>query len=103
MKEKKKIYMDSRLKRKIESLTDMSRDGIESYVVRFKDLMDAFWFNSKEDLQNFVRGQEVERYFDKSLRKGYFDYTNEYNETFRYYVECERGSLNLIKEECILA
>lgn len=96
------ILIDTRLKNKIESLMDSSIDGNESYSVKFKDLNDTFWFNDQFKLQEFFNNQTVERFYDKELRKGYFDYVNEYNETLRYHVEVKRGILTLLKEECVV-
>lgn len=40
--------------------------------------------------------QTKERYYDKSLRKGYFDYINEFNEIHRYMItNCTRGTLEV--------
>lgn len=95
------VLVDSRLKNKIEELMDLSMGDIECYSVRFKDLDDAFHFGKQSELQDFLREQEVERFYDKSLRKGYFDYVNENGETLRYHVEAKRGTFTLIKDECL--
>jgi hypothetical protein len=97
----KTILVDSRLKNKIETLMDCSHDNNECYLVAFKDLEDSFWFDNITDIYEFLNKQTVERFYDKELRKGYFDYINEYNETLRYYVQSNKGILTLIKEECI--
>jgi len=94
--------MDTRLKNRIESSIDWSRDSNESYSVKFKDLEDTFWFNSWDKLQEFLNNQVSERFYDKELRKGYFDYINKYGETLRYHVESKRGTLTLLNEECII-
>lgn len=89
------IVVDSRLRNKIESIY-----GGESWCsVKFKDLADTFWFNSVGELQEFLNVQTRERYFHKTLRKGYFDYTNEYSEVLRYRVNSHRGKLALLSEE----
>lgn len=95
---KKTILIDSRMKSKIEDIMEWKNDVCS---VKFKDLDDTFWFNKHEELQEFIRNQEVERYYDKSLRKGYFDYTNEHNEIFRHYIESKRGTLTLLEENFI--
>lgn len=92
------ISVNSKLRKKIESLC-MYDNG--SCSVRFNDLEDTFWFKDKYELQEFVNMQERERFFDKELRKGYFLYRNENNETFKYNVSCNRGVLTLINEEYI--
>jgi hypothetical protein len=95
------VMMDTRMKSKIEELYDLSMGGIECYTVRFKDLDDAFHFGNIEELQEFLHEQTLERFYDKELRKGYFDYINENNETLRYHVESKRGTLTLLEEECL--
>lgn len=92
----KSIMVDRRLKSKIEELAEWDKDVCS---VRFKDLTDTFWFDGTEALQDFLNQHSRERYYDKSLRKGYFLYTNENNEIFKYNVEANRGKLTLISEE----
>lgn len=92
------IFVDTRLKSKIENMIDYEN---EVCSIKFKDLDDTFWFRNKVELQEFIRVQEVERFYEKELRKGYFLYTNEHNEVFKYIVESLRGKLNLIKEEFV--
>lgn len=92
-----KIMMDRRMKSKIESLHEHDNG---SCSVKFTDLHDTFWFEDKEQLQDFVNQVARERYYDKELRRGYFTYTNEHNEIFKYHVKSNRGTLTLIKEEC---
>ena len=95
----KSIIIDSRLKSKIEELMEWNENY---YSVKFKDLNDTFWFSDCIELQKFLHEQVSERFYDKSLRKGYFDYINEYDETFRYHIEPKRGTLTLLKEECLI-
>lgn len=93
------IIIDSRLKKNIESLYEY-KGG--SCSVKFKDIDDTFWFNNYKELQEFVNNQAAERYYDKSLRKGYFDFINDYNETLRYkIINNIRGKLR-VKEECMI-
>lgn len=99
---KAKIIIDNRMKSKIEELIDCSEnENNECYSVRLKDIKDTFWFDDQGKLQEFLNNQTLERFYDKELRKGYFDYVNEYKETSRYYVEAKRGTLKLIEEKCI--
>lgn len=88
--------IDTKLKRKVEHLNEWQNDVCS---IKFKDLDDVFWFDSKEKLQEFLNVQSVERYYDEELRKGYFDYINENNEKLRYYIKSNRGKLELIREE----
>lgn len=92
------LSVDRRMRNKIESLMEWENDVCS---IMFKDLNDTFWFNSKNDLQEFIRKQEVERFFDKSLRKGYFDYKNENNDLIRYEVSSVRGKLTVLNENII--
>lgn len=89
------VMIDTRLKRKVEGVYKHQ----DSYSVRFVDLIDTFWFSDSIVLQEFLNEQASERYYDKKLRKGYFDYINEHNETLRYYVTSNRGKLTVTKEE----
>ena len=91
----KNVMIDTRLKNKIE--TAYSIGGC--YSIRFIDLVDTFWFNEIHELQDFLNIQSKERYYDKKIRDGYFDYVNENNETLRYHVNSNRGKLTVIKEE----
>lgn len=93
-----RISIDSRLKSKIENIESWDQG---SCSLKFKDLDDTFWFKDEIDLQEFIRNQERERFYDKELRKGYFLYTNEHDETFKYTVEANRGKLTLVKEEFV--
>jgi hypothetical protein len=92
------VLMDSRMKSKIEDIMEWNNDV---YSVKFKDLDDAFWFGSKVDLQEFLNNQAQERFYDKELRKGYFDYVNDAGETLRYHIQSNRGTLTLLEEECL--
>lgn len=92
------VSVDTRLKSKIESMTEYN-NGV--YSINFKDIEDTFWFDSYEYMQNFLREQDSERFYDKELRKGYFDYINENNDTIRYYVEVNRGKVLSYKEKII--
>jgi hypothetical protein len=99
---KKSISVDSRIKSKIESLVDLSRDENNiCYLVKFKDIDDTFIFGSDTDLYNFMGIQIRERFYDKELRIGYFDYINENGETLRYHVESQRGAFISVKDENI--
>lgn len=93
---KTKIIVDCRLKNKIEEKY-LFENGV--CCIRFNDIVQTFWFNNLNELQNFVHEQATERFYDKKLRKGYFLYINEYNEVFKYYVRANRGKLTVIREE----
>ncbi|HCL4455202.1 TPA: hypothetical protein N2D10_003229 [Clostridium botulinum] len=91
-----KVMIDSRLKKNIESLMTYE-NGCCS--VKFKDIEDTFWFDTVGDLQEFMLSQASERYYDKSLRKGYFQYKNENNEEVIYKINnVWRGNLEVEEE-----
>lgn len=93
------VLVDNRMKSKIEELYEFNNNAC---MVKFKDLDDSFFFNDKYELQEFLNEQTVERFYDKELRNGYFDYKNENNNIIRYYIEVNRGNLELINEEVII-
>lgn len=78
------IFMDKRLKRFVRA-SEIYKNGV--CCIDFNDINETFWFNSEAELQEFVNEQCSERFYDKSLRKGYFDYINDHSETSRYYIE----------------
>lgn len=91
-----KVMIDSRLKKNIKSLMTYKND---CYSVKFKDIEDTFWFDKIENLQEFMHSQANERYYDKSLRKGYFQYINENNEEVIYKINnVSRGNLEVEEE-----
>lgn len=92
------IMIDRRMKSKIDSIYEYDNGACS---IKFNDLNDTFWFNNRSDLQEFINQIAKERYYDKEVRNGYFDYINEHNEKFRYYVTSNRGKLTLLKEECV--
>lgn len=89
------VMIDKRLLNKIDGMSNIE----DCCSVVFTDLKDTFWFSSPAELQEFLNVQSRERYYDKSLRKGYFDYINSDGDTYRYYVSSNRGTLTVINEE----
>lgn len=89
------VMVDRKLKSKIEDMSELQG----AFVIKFKDLSDSFWFSDKNEVQEFLNVQSRERYYDKQLRKGYFDYINDANELLRYHVKANRGTLEVINEE----
>lgn len=89
------VMIDRRLKRKVESLNEWK----DAFSIKFKDLIDTFWFETVDQLQEFLNEQARERYYNKEVKNGYFDYVNNANETLRYHVKSNRGTLDLLKEE----
>ena len=97
---KKSIIIDTRLKSKIEDFTDWSRgENDTSYSLKFKDIDDTFWFADDIALYDFLGRQISERFYDKDLRKGYFDYVNENGETLKYHIEVSRGTVTSVRDE----
>ena len=92
------IIIERKMKNKVES---MYKHSDKAYSIKFKDLDDTFWFDSVVDLQDFLNQVERERYYDKEVKKGYFTYTNEHGERFKYNVKSNRGALTLLSEEFI--
>jgi hypothetical protein len=92
------IMIDTRMKNKVEA---MYKHSDKAYSIKFKDLDDTFWFGNVVDLQDFLNQVERERYYDKEVKKGYFTYTNEHGERFKYNVKSNRGTLTLLNEEII--
>lgn len=93
------IVMDSRLKKFAEE-TNIWKDDVCSIFL--KDIDETFWFNTPSELQEFVHVQARERFYDKSMRKGYFDYMNEHGETHRYHIEeLMRGEIKKFREEVV--
>ena len=89
------VMVDTKLKNKIESMNEYNK-GVCS--IKFKDMDDTFWFNTKSELQEFLNKQSVERFWDKELRKGYFDYINDCGDTLRYFVEVVRGKVTSYRD-----
>lgn len=92
------IMVDRRIMKFIE-ITER-KDGICSATLL--DMDETFWFDNKVELQKFLNTQARERFYDKSLREGYFDYVDENNQKHRYnIVELKRGKILKYKEVII--
>lgn len=84
------VIVDRRLVRLI-NLTEWN-GGICS--VTLSDLDETFWFNDSASLQEFLNEQTSERFYDTSLRKGYFHYINENGDKVQYDInEIKRGRI----------
>lgn len=92
----KSVMIEKKMRNKIESLIEYTEDA---YSIKFTDLENTFWFSDIDRLQEFLNQVSRERYYEN--RKGYFLYSNEHDETFKYHVESNRGTLILLKEELI--
>lgn len=95
------ILIDTRIKRFVEGHLDADNENI--MCIRLKDIDESFWFSDKVLAQEFLNIQAIERVYDKELRKGYFDYTDECGTIHRYYInKVERRKITSFKEEVIL-
>lgn len=94
------ILIDTRIKRFVEGCLLGEND--EAISIHLKDINETFHFENEVMAQDFLNKQITERVADKELRNGYFDYTDEYGETHRYYInEVVRGNIVSFTEEII--
>lgn len=95
------LTIDSRLKKFVEGR--IWDGGVISILV--KDIDESFHFLDTVKAQDFLNKQTTERFADKSLKKGYFDYVEENpadDTTHRYYIEkLERGEIVSFREEVV--
>ena len=70
------IVIDTRIKRFIEGYVVGENEDI--IAIKLNDIGETFWFDDKTKVQEFLNEQVTERIYDKELRKGYFDYVDEY-------------------------
>lgn len=85
------VSVDKRIKRFVSNITEWENDICSVLLV---DIDETFWFNSKSELQEFLNTQSRERVYDKELRNGYFEYTNENNEKIVYNIlKLHRGKI----------
>ena len=75
------IAIDTRIKRFIEGYVVGENEDI--IAIKLNDIGETFWFDDKTKVQEFLNEQVTERIYNKELRKGYFDYVDEYRE-FNY-------------------
>lgn len=94
------IIIDTRIKRFVEGCLLGEND--ETISIRLKDIDETFWFENEAEAQEFLNKQVTERVADKELRKGYFDYVDEYGDTHRYFInEVVRGKINFFTEKIV--
>lgn len=94
------FVMDSRMKRFVEgSILD------NVVMIRLKDIGESFSFSDKAEAQSFITTQCSERFGVESLKDGYFDYIEEYANTYeihRYHIEqLKRGKIVEYREEVL--
>ena len=94
------ILIDKRIQRFIKG--ELWGENNDVMCIRLKDIDESFWFSDEVLAQEFLNIQAIERVYDKELRKGYFDYTDECGTIHRYYInKVERGKITSFKEEVI--
>lgn len=94
------IIIDTRIQRFVEGCLLGENENVIS--IRLNDIDETFWFENEIEAQEFINKQVTERVANKELRKGYFDYNDEYGETHRYYInEVTRGKIISFTEEIV--
>ena len=94
------ILIDKRIQRFVEGC--LLGENNETISIHLKDVDETFWFENEVDVQEFLNKQVTERVGDKELRKGYFDYIDEYGDAHRYSInEVVRGKIVSFTEETV--
>lgn len=94
------LMIDKRIKRFVEGVSYNDNNDIVS--IHLKDIDEVFWFNNNIEAQNFLNTQATERVYDKQLRKGYFDYQDEYGDIHRYIINgVSRGEITSFSEKIV--
>ena len=94
------ILIGTRIKRFVEGCLLGEND--ETISIRLNDIDETFWFENEVAAQEFLNKQVTERVADKELRKSYFDYTDEYGDIHRYFInEVVRGRIVSFTEEIV--
>lgn len=75
------ILINSKLK---NIISGTETNGI--ILIHLNDINESFQFDSEKEAQDFLNEQSTERFGDKELRKGYFDYEDEVGEIHRYSI-----------------
>lgn len=95
------IVIDTRIKRFIEGYVVGENEDI--IAIKLNDIGETFWFDDKTKVQEFLNEQVTERIYDKELRKGYFDYVDEYGTNHRYYInKLVKGKITTYNEEIVM-
>lgn len=92
------ILVDTRINKFVEGF--ISEEGVIG--IKLNDIDETFWFGNEAEAQEFLNKQATERVADKQLRKGYFDYNDEYGNVHRYDInEVVRGKITSFIENVI--
>ena len=94
----KNIIIDKKVERFVKGCLLGEHEDILS--IHLNDIGESFYFDNPVAAQDFLNKQSIERFGDKELRAGYFDYTDEYGTTHRYDIKSlARGKIISYSEE----
>lgn len=94
------ILIDKRIQRFVEGY--LLGENNETISIHLKDVDGSFWFENEVAAQEFLNKQATERVADKELKKGYFDYIDEYGDMHRYFInDVARGKILSFTEEIV--
>ena len=94
------ILIDKRIQRFVEGY--LLGENNETISIHLKDVDETFWFENEVAAQEFLNKQMTEWFGDKELRKGYFDYIDEYGDAHRYFInEVTRWKIVSFTEETV--
>ena len=95
------IVIDTRIKRFIEGYIVGENEDI--IAIKLNDIGETFWFDDKIKVQELLNEKVTEGIYDKELRKGYFDYVDEYGIIHRYYInKLVKGKITIYNEEIVM-
>lgn len=80
----KNIVIDKRLNRFVRGYILGKNEDVLS--IHLDDIDESFYFDDPDVAQDFLNKQSIERFGDKELRKGYFDYIDEHETIHRYRI-----------------
>lgn len=97
----KNIIIDKKLERFIKVCLLGEHEDILS--IHISDIGESFYFDKQVTAQDFLNKQSIERFGDKELRVGYFDYMDEYGTIHRYIIKSlVRGKIIAYSEEVLI-
>ncbi len=97
------ILIDRRIKKFVDGF--LHGESGEVISIHLKDIDESFLFDNLVLAQNFLNKQAIERVGNKELRKGSFDYEDEYGTVHRYFIEelSRSGEIISYTEEIVCA
>lgn len=94
----KNIIIDKKLEKFVKGCLLGEHEDILS--IHLNDIGESFYFDEQVAAQDFLNKQSIERFGDKELRAGYFDYTDEYGTMHRYIIKSlARGKIIAYSEK----